>query len=155
MNTNFIGLSKQNAYIEHGPVDAALMPVEHVTDLDNIEDKYRYEGMTVTVLKTADEQSIPIEYCIYNGAWKIKRISLLKTYAALKGSLPSDYRYYLVGLKAVVRKDETNDNKMTEYQVTNIDIRNKTVTWERCNGISSTASAITVEGADMESAEVL
>ena len=148
MNTNFIGLSKQNAYIEHGPVDAALMPVEHVEDLNNIESRYRYEGMTVTVLKTADEQSIPIEYFVYNGAWKIKRIALLKTYATLKGSLPSDYRYYLVGLKAVVRKDETNGNKMTEYQVTNIDIRNKTVTWERCN-----SAAITVEGADMESAE--
>ena len=148
MNTNSIALSKQNAYIEHGPVDAALMPVEHVEDLNNIESRYRYEGMTVTVLKTADEQSIPIEYFVYNGAWKIKRIALLKTYATLKGSLPSDYRYYLVGLKAVVRKDETNGNKMTEYQVTNIDIRNKTVTWERCN-----SAAITVEGADMESAE--
>lgn len=154
MNTNFIGLPKQNAYLDNGPVDAALMPVEHVEDLNNIESRYRYEGMTVTVLKTADEQSIPIEYFVYNGAWKIKRIALLKTYATLKGSLPSDYRYYLVGLKAVVRKDETNGNKMTEYQVTNIDIRNKTVTWERCDNIPSTASTITVEGTDMESAGV-
>lgn len=148
MNTNFIGLPKQNAYLDNGPVDAALMPVEHVEDLNNIESRYRYEGMTVTVLKTADEQSIPIEYFVYNGAWKIKRIALLKTYATLKGSLPSDYRYYLVGLKAVVRKDETNDNKMTEYVVSSIDIKNKTVTWERCD-----SAAITVEGADMESAE--
>ena len=146
MDTNFIGVQKQNAYAAKGPVDAALAPVENLAKLNEIADGFMYDGMTVTVLKTDDGQSVPIEYFLYNGAWKIKKITPLKSYAVLRDSLPSDYRYYLVGLKAVVRKDETNDNKMTEYQVTNISIKDKTVTWEKVSG----SAALTISGDDVE-----
>lgn len=151
MNTTFNPILKQNAYGKNGPADAALEPVEHLSDLEAIPQAYRYQGMTVTVLKTIDNKSIPIEYFLYNGIsdWKIKNIRPLLKHASLTTSLPTDYSYYLLGLKAVIKKDETNDNKMTEYQVTKIDAVANTVTWERCD-----SAAITVEGADMESAGV-
>lgn len=158
MNTDFLIATKQNAFNGKGPLDAALEPVEHISDLSSISENYRYKGMTVTVLKTEDEKNVPIEYYLYNGIgdfnWKIKSIGPLNTYSMIKSSLPSDYRYYLVGLKVIIKKDETNDNKMTEYVVSSIDIKNKTVTWERCDNGSSTAPSITVEGTDIESAGV-
>lgn len=153
MNTDFLTLTQQNAYGKNGPLDAALAPVEQVSDLSSIPDNFKYNGMTVTVLKTDDGEKIPIEYFLYNGTtnrnWKIKSITPLNTYSMIKSSLPSDYRYYLVGLKVVVKKDETNDNKMTEYVVSSIDTKNQIVTWERCNN-SGEDAAISIEGNDME-----
>lgn len=148
MKTGYTLSNTQKLYAKGGPLDASVEPVEQASELSEIDVSARYKGMTVTVLKSVDGKNLPIDYFLYNGTtdnhWKIKNITPLNTYSMIGTSLPSNYRYYLLGLKVFVKKDETNDNKPTEYKVTAIDSTNNVITWERCETV------VSIDGDDIE-----
>ena len=129
-----------------GPLDAKLTPAEtysELTDLARIPVANRYVGLTVTVLNPT-----PVEYWLVggrtNGSWKIKAGNIIDTKANLLAISPSACT---VGLEMIVQSDETNDNKLTKYWVTEISGNN--VVWEQ-KRYGSGGSDVTISGEDIE-----
>lgn len=148
MEQNFNKLTTPIAVSGNHPLDAALAPVESYDQLTAISEEYRYEGMTITI---QNDNIGPIEYFLYNEAWKIKKLPVLRTFDEMS-LLPTDYQQYLVGTEVVIRKDENNDNKLSKYWVSAISRTG--VTWER-RDISSDKNTITITGNDMEESEAV
>ena len=139
-----VTIQEQYYSISKGPLDAKLTPAntfEELSDLTRIPRAHRYIGLTVTVLNSGS----PLEYWLVGGTtnayWKVKAGNILPTKADLL-SLSSGA--CTVGLEMVVQNDETNENKLTKYWVT--DITNGNVTWEK----KEYGASIKVEGDDQE-----
>lgn len=150
-----------------GPIDKGMETVDRYADLATVDRSCRYIGMAKTVLNKVTEydeeegedvvkSTYPMEFVLSgstgNGAWRLSKTSPVKTYKEVeslltKYNVPS--KVFSIGIEIMVEKDETNNNKPTKYRITAVDTSANTVTWERCD-----SAAITVEGADMESAEV-
>lgn len=117
-----------------GYVDDLVMPYEDLASLKGIESEYRFEGLTVTV-----KQPIMMECWLVGGTmnsnWRVKSIFPIDTYAKLSEItltiLSAINKMINVGTTVVVLSDETNDGKMTEYWATEVNTKEKTVTWER------------------------
>ena len=130
------------------PLDAKLTPADIYLDIASgmtrIPRVQRYVGLTVTVLNK-DTTNIPTEYWLVGGttnaSWKLKTGNIVDTKANLLAISPSACT---VGLEMIVQTDESNENKLTKYWVT--EISGDTVTWER----KQYGAAVTVDGEDQE-----
>lgn len=150
------------------PIDKGMEPVNSYTDLATVDRSCRYIGMAKTVLNKVTEydedegedvvkSTYPMEFVLSgstgNGAWRLNKLSPVKTYKEVE-SLLSNYnvpaKAFSIGIEIMVETDETNEGKPTKYWITAVDATANTVTWERCNGSSSAAPSVTVEGEDME-----
>lgn len=154
-----IELAKQFISIEGHSIDAATEPVDTYVGVTGIATRARYVGMEKVVINKGDGGSYPMKFFLSgstrNAAWKIKEIFPVQTHEALDNlvtfttGLGVPFTKFTIGLEVIVIADEQNGGKPTKYRITAVDTSANTVTWERCD-----SAAITVEGADMESAEV-
>lgn len=146
--------------IGHG-VDAALEPVDNYSGLTGVTATARYIGMEKIVLNNGNNQTYPMRFFLSgstrNAGWKIKEIFPVPTHEALDNlvtfttGLGVPFTKFTIGLEVIVIADEQNEGKPTKYWITAVDATANIVTWERCNGSSSAAPSVTVEGEDMES----
>lgn len=153
-----IELAKQFISIEGHSIDAATEPVDTYVGVTGIATRARYVGMEKVVINKGDGGSYPMKFFLSgstrNAAWKIKEIFPVQTHEALDNlvtfttGLGVPFTKFTIGLEVIVIADEQNEGKPTKYRITAVDTTANTVTWERCD-----SAAITVEGADMESAE--
>ena len=154
-----IELTKQFISIEGHSIDAATEPVDTYVGVTGIATRARYVGMEKVVINKGDGGSYPMKFFLSgstrNAAWKIKEIFPVQTHEALDNlvtfttGLGVPFTKFTIGLEVIVIADEQNGGKPTKYRITAVDTTANTVTWERCD-----SAAITVEGADMESAEL-
>lgn len=128
-----------------GPLDSKLTPADsyaELIDLSRIPRAQRYVGLTVTVLNSGS----PVEYWLVGGttnaSWKIKTGNIVPNKAAL---LTISTSACTLGLEMVVQSDETNDNKLTKYWVTEISGGN--VVWSK----KEYGAKVTIDGEDQES----
>ena len=152
-----IELTKQFISIEGHSIDAATEPVDTYVGVTGIATRARYVGMEKVVINKGDGGSYPMKFFLSgstrNAAWKIKEIFPVQTHEALDNlvtfttGLGVPFTKFTIGLEVIVIADEQNGGKPTKYRITAVDTTANTVTWERCD-----SAAITVEGADMESA---
>ena len=152
------GLQKQYLSEIGCSVDAALEPVGNYGGLKNVTTSARYIGMEKIVLNQDGATSYPMKFYLKGGTamkhWQIKEIFPVPTHEALDNlatftvGLGLPIAKFTKGLEVIVIADEQNEGKPTKYRITAVDTTANTVTWERCD-----SAAITVEGADMESAE--
>ena len=127
-----------------GPLDAKLTPAEdyiELNDMTRIPRAHRYVGLTVTVLNSGS----PVEYWLVGGttnkSWKIKAGNIVPDKASLLAISPSACT---VGLEMIVQIDESNENKLTKYHVSEITGGN--VVWTK----EENGSAIFITGNDTE-----
>lgn len=126
-----------------GPLDSKLTPADsyaELIDMTRIPRAQRYVGLTVTVLNAGSGS--PVEYWLVGGttnaSWKIKTGNVVPNKAAL---LALSSSACTLGLEMVVQADETNDNKVTKYWVTNL----SPLTWEQ-----KTYANVSITGEDQE-----
>ena len=152
------GLQKQYLSEIGCSVDAALEPVGNYGGLKNVTTSARYIGMEKIVLNQDGATSYPMKFYLKGGTamkhWQIKEIFPVPTHEALDNlatftvGLGLRIAKFTKVLEVIVIADEQNEGKPTKYRITAVDTTANIVTWERCD-----SAAITVEGADMESAE--
>lgn len=139
-----ITVQEQYYSTARGPLDAKLTPADsynELLDVTRIPLAQRYVGLTVTVLNSGS----PIEYWLVGGrsnaSWKIKTGNVVPSKADL---LAISSSACTLGLEMVVQVDETNENKVTKYWVTEINGGN--VVWSQ----KKYGQSITVTGDDQE-----
>lgn len=139
-----VTINEQYYSTKKGPLDAKLTPADsyaELIDLARIPRAQRYVGLTVTVLNSGS----PIEYWLVGGttnaSWKIKSGNIVPNKENL---LAISSSACTVGLEMIVQSDETNENKLTKYWVT--EISNGNVVWTK----KEYGAKITVTGNDQE-----
>ena len=139
-----VTVTEQYYSAKKGPLDAKLTPADdyaELTDLTRIPRSERYVGLAVTVLNSGS----PVEYWLIGGTanknWKIKAGNIVPDKASL---LAISTSACTVGLEMIVQVDESNDNKLTKYHVSEIDGGN--VVWTK----EENGSAILITGDDVE-----
>jgi len=137
-------VNKQYYSTAKGPLDAKLTPADNyaeLSDMTRIPRAQRYVGLTVTVLNSGS----PIEYWLVGGttnaSWKIKAGNIIPSKSDLLAISPSACT---VGLEMIVQNDETNENKVTKYWVT--EISNGNVVWTK----KEYGSNVPITGDDQE-----
>jgi hypothetical protein len=108
-------------YLNQGPLDAKMQPLQTIDDLLKIERDYLYEGIELTVLNINKEDkndvsNIPTRFTLkYNEnfefTWKVKDTLTVKNNAEIDKFKP----YLSEGTKIIVLSDETNKGQLTEY----------------------------------------
>lgn len=162
-DNTIVSIGKQYLNKAGKSTDAALQPSIKYEGL-NENASSRYIGMEKIVLNQDGATSYPMKFYLKGGTvmrhWQIKEIFPVPTHEALDNlaaftvGLGLPIAKFTKGLEVTVVADEKNENKPTKYWIAAVDATANTVTWERCNGNSSAAPSITVEGADMESVGV-
>ena len=139
-----ITIAEQYYSTAKGPLDAKLTPADsyaELTDMTRIPRAQRYVGLTITVLNNGN----PVEYWLVGGttnaSWKVKTGNVVPTKSSLDAISPSACT---LGLEMVVQADETNENKVTKYWVTELNGGN--VVWSK----KEYGQKITVTGDDQE-----
>lgn len=166
-DNTIVPISKQYLNKAGKSIDAALQPCATFSILKKDALEYAasyYEGMEKILLNSGSTAVYPMKLYLKGGNkfknWQIKEIFPVPTHEALDNlaaftvELGLPIAKFTKGLEVTVVADEKNENKPTKYWIAAVDATSNTVTWERCNGNSSAAPSITVEGADMESAGV-
>lgn len=161
-DNTIVPISKQYLNKAGKSIDAALQPCTTFSILKNDALEYAasyYEGMEKILLNSGSTAVYPMKLYLKGGNkfknWQIKEIFPVPTHEALDNlatftvGLGLPIAKFTKGLEVIVIADEQNEGKPTKYRITAVDTTANTVTWERCD-----SAAITVEGADMESAEV-
>jgi len=140
-----VTVAEQYFSTQKGPLDAKLTPADSYTellDMTRIPRAQRYVGLTVTVAQAGKPS---VEYWLVGGttnaSWKLKTGNVVPTKEDLLAISPSACT---IGLEMVVQVDESNDNKVTKYWVTEISAGN--VTWTK----KEYGAAVTIEGEDQE-----
>lgn len=161
-DNTIVPISKQYLNKAGKSIDAALQPCATFSIFKNDALEYAasyYEGMEKILLNSGSTAVYPMKLYLKGGNkfknWQIKEIFPVPTHEALDNlatftvGLGLPIAKFTKGLEVTVVADEKNEGKPTKYRITAVDTTANTVTWERCD-----SAAITVEGADMESAGV-
>ena len=142
-----------NFEFNSAPIDAKLAPVESYDALKEINNSYRFLGMTVVVTNSGTGETatyLPQTYVLSsslsNRGWKLQSGFSVPTYAHLSTLA---YNAITLGLEAFVVADETDGGKMNKYWVTAIDKSSKTVNWER----KTYSTELMIDGDNIEEPE--
>lgn len=108
-------ITNQLSTTDGKPLDYKDTPLDSISDANKIDRTLRYIGMKITILNK-NTTNIPCTICLSNGtsnsSWRIEAPLIVTKFSDL--SLFSS-TYIDTGLEAIVRQDETNDNRLSQY----------------------------------------